>query len=300
MTPSTVPSVALVLGLSLSTLFGATACSKANADASQSADAPAPVAATPAKAPAVGDTVVARWGGTSFYEGKLQSFDGRQGKVAWADGNNASDVLVNGIFAIPATGSVPNAKVGQYVLVKKSTGTYWSCAQIASLGDGIVSVKYPLDGTTGSVEPDHVITISPVLAAEIDVEAKRADFLRQARAAGAPPRPEGWAPKKGEPIFALFAGSTWYPSKVLSVTGDKIKVAWGDNSTPSDRTLKEVAPDTKVGQGASVGKFVIVRPSYNGGWLYGRVTALAGDSITADMQDGTSKTIAAKDYLTLQ
>jgi len=77
----------------------------------------------------VGDTVVAKWSSGSFYEGKVEKIDGSKMTIAWLDKSNPSNVDAIDVYAVPAGGAKPDAKVGDMVLTKTTaTGSFWTGA----------------------------------------------------------------------------------------------------------------------------------------------------------------------------
>ncbi len=116
--------------------------------------------------PAVGDVVVARWSGTSFYEGTLESITKGTGNVAWADGASPTKVALDNILKMPAKGSECGAVEGEYALVKWSTSTKWHGAKVTAVGDW-VAVWDPFAGTR-HLDPHKVLKVPAFIQKELE------------------------------------------------------------------------------------------------------------------------------------
>src|SRR5947209_7267339 len=112
--------------------------SSGNANAGNSGPSTSEKTAAPeAKPPAVGDLVVARWSGNSWYEGKVDSLDGQRAKIVWSDNSTPSEVDLVDVYQIPKTGAQATVKAGDYVLTKRSSATNWEGAQVTMVSPGV-------------------------------------------------------------------------------------------------------------------------------------------------------------------
>src|SRR5215218_3747024 len=66
------------------------------------------------KKPSIGDTVVARWSGTSWAEGKVESIDKDEAKIIWTEDSSKSDVELKDVFLRSAESVEINVKSGDY------------------------------------------------------------------------------------------------------------------------------------------------------------------------------------------
>ncbi len=242
--------------------------------------------AAPAAKPVAGDTVVARWSGASFYEGKLESVTADKGKVAWSDGSSPTEVAMTDVFAIPAAEAKVTVAAGDHALVKWSTSTKWYGAEITAAGEKI-AVKYASDGSSGDVGHDKVIVIPKSIQEEIAKQAMTTAITTAAKAAGSPWKPDGWAPKAGDAVVAIW-GASYYSGKVESVAGENAKVAWSDGSSPSDSALATMGP-APTADSALPAKddYVIVNTSGGSSWAWGQVIAVGDGTVDVKTTSGS-------------
>lgn len=257
-------------------------------------DAPAAIKA--------GDTVVARWSSDSFYEGKVESIDGSRARIAWSDNSSPSQVDMADVYALPKAGAKPDVKVGDVVLGKRSTGTYWNGAEITSITDGVYVVKYTNDNNTGNLPPEKIVAISAATAADFKSQAGKNDFLTKAQA-GSPVRPAGYKPKVGDRVLGEWTSKSWYPAKVTAIAGGKATLAWEDNSKPTELAFDKffAFPTAANSSPASTGDYLIVKPaSGNGKWDYAQVTSATGGAVEAKMADGSTRSLKPGDYVVVK
>jgi hypothetical protein len=251
---------------------------------------------------AVGDTVVAKWSGDSFYEGKVESIDGSRVRIAWNDKSTPSQVDMVDVYSLPKSGAQPDVKEGSIVLAKRSSGTYWNGAEVTSVSDGVIGVKYTNDGSTGNLAPEKVIKVSPATAADFKGQAGKSDFMSKAQA-GTPVRPAGYRPQAGERVLAEWVSKSWYPARVKSVSGGKATIAWDDNSTPSDLVYEKVIPLPTAANSTtpSPGDYLIVKPvSTSGKWDYAQVVSVNGQNVETKSADGNTRSVKPGDYVVVK
>jgi hypothetical protein len=249
---------------------------------------------------ATGDTVVARWSGSSFYEGKVESLTETKVKVAWADGSKPTEVDRASVFALPEADAKPDAKSGDYVLAKWGTGTRWYGARITAETGEKIPVEYSSDGTTGNLAPDKVIAIPDTIAAEFKTQEELRELVTKAKAAGLPAKPEGWKPKVGDKVVAVWSSGSYYSGKVKSLAGDKATVAWDDGSKPSESAIATMGPEPGPGDKVlpAQGEYVMVKSGTK--WIYGQALSIGDGQFEVKLQTGQKKTVKPGAFLLLK
>lgn len=251
--------------------------------------------------PVVGDTVVARWSGNSFYEGKVETLDGSRYRIKWSDNSSPSDVDSVDVYPLPKDGVAVDVKVGDYVLAKLSSGTSWTGAEVSNVETGVVTVKAAQGGSTSSLPPEKIIKISAATAANFKQQASQTDFMAHAQTLR-PQAPAGFAPRKGERVVAEWSTNSWYGGRVQKIAGSKATVAWDDQSKPTELDFAKVFPYPTGSnyQTPSVDGYLIVKPNGNGKWGYAQVTGLNGKAIEIKTADGQTRSITAGEYINLK
>lgn len=271
------------------------------AKADEKAAATAPARSAESGKPVVGDTVVARWSGNSFYEGKVEEVDGRRFKIKWNDNSSTSQVDAVDVYALPKEGAKAEVKAGDYVLAKTSSGTNWAGAEVTGVSDGVVTVKTAYGANTANLPPEKVIKISPATAANFKQQAGQTDFLTRAQT-GRPKAPSGYVPKKGDRVVAEWTTNGWYGGRVQKVSGDRATVVWDDNGKPSDLTLDKVVPYPTASNYAApaAGDYLIVKPGGSGRWGFAQVAAAGGASIEVKTAEGQTRSIRSGEYVIIK
>ena len=247
-----------------------------------------------------GDTVVARWSGSSFYEGKVEGLTEAKVKVAWSDGSKPSEVDRASVFALPEAGAKPEIKSGDYVLAKWGTGTRWYGARITAEPGDQIPVEYTSDGATGNLAPEKVIPIPDTIAAEFKTQEELRELVAKAKAAGLPAKPDGWAPKVGDKVVAVWASGSYYSGKVNSLAGDKATVAWDDGSKPSESPIATMGPEPGPGDKTlpAQGDYVMVKSGTK--WIYGQALSIGDGQFEVKLQTGQKKTVKPGAFLLLK
>lgn len=252
----------------------------------------------PAGTIAVGDTVVAKWTQNSFYEGKVETVSDAKIRVKWSDGSSPTDVDRADVFQLPKAGAKPDAKVGEIVLAKISTGSYWNDAEIASLDGDVAAVKTN-DGRTTNVSLEKIIKIPAAVAANFKDRAKTNDFLAEAQTKK-PAAPAEYKPKTGEKVLAEWSTNSWWQATVQKVSGDRATVAWEDGSKPSELGPGKIVPmPTAKAEAPKSGQFLLVKPKSGSKWEYARTTSAKDGSVEIAVADGTSRTVKAGEFVVL-
>ncbi len=248
----------------------------------------------------VGDTVVAKWSSGSFYEGKVESLDGNKAKVKWNDGSNPSDVDMSDVYSIPESGAKPDVKQGDMVLAKVQSNSYWSGAEVTEVKGDVYVVKAVGSSSTTNLDGNKIIKVTPATAATFKDKVDSNDFLKKAQAKS-PKAPNGYKPKKGDKVVALWATNSWWSGKVNNISGDKVSVAWDDGSKPSDIDMDKVMPapnasNTKMPEAES---HVLAKPQSGSRWQYGQVTEVKSDSIVIKNSRGENRTLKMGEFIPL-
>lgn len=250
---------------------------------------------------AAGDTVVARWSGNSFYEGKVEEVDGPRFKIKWNNNSSTSQVDAVDVYALPKEGARAEVKTGDYVLAKTSSGTNWVGAEATGVSDGVVIVKAAYGANISNLPPEKIIKVSAATAANFKQQAGQTDFLTRAQA-GRPQAPNGYAPKKGDRVVAEWTTNGWYGGRVQKVSGDRATVAWDDNGKPSELAFDKVVPyPTASNYGApAAGGYLLVKPAGNGRWSFAQVAEADGSSIEVKTAEGQTRSIRPGEYVIIK
>jgi hypothetical protein len=237
------------------------------------------------KKPSVGDTVVARWGTTSWAEGKVESIDKDEAKIVWTEDSSKSDVELKDVFLKPASGATLNVKPGDYTVVK-GVGNWWQEAEIREVNKDVIKAKFIYSSEVVNLSPEKVLTITPTVAEDIKDSAQTQDFLRKAQEHY--PVAADYKPKAGDRVLAPWTSTSWYPGKVKSVSGDKVTINWEAGMTTDEVLLDKVVPfpTAETAQIPAVNDFVLLKPSI-GAWVYGQVTSVNGTTFEAKTVDST-------------
>jgi hypothetical protein len=239
------------------------------------------------KKPSVGDTVVARWGGTSWAEGKVESIGKDEAKIVWAEDASKSDVEMKDVFLKPAAAEAQiNVQVGDYT-VAKGNGNWWQEAEIREVNGSVIKAKFIYSKEVVNLSPEKVLTISPTAAEDIKDAAEQQNFLTKAQE-HFPVAAAGYKPKVGDRVLAAWTNTSWNPGKVKSVSDDKVLIAWEAGMTPDEVAVDKAIPfpTAETAQTPVVNDFVLLKPN-GGSWVYGQVTSVSGTTIEAKSVEST-------------
>jgi hypothetical protein len=250
--------------------------------------------------PKAGDTVVAKWAGGSFYEGKVDKIDGSKITVAWLDNSTSTVVDAADVYQIPAKGTKTDAKVGDMVLTKTGTATYWEGAEVTAVEGDVVKVK-PVSATTSvNVPSEKVIKVSSATIANFKEKAGATDFLKEAQKMK-PATPAAYKPRKGDKVIAEWTTNTWYEGTIDNISGSNIYVAWQDMSKPSAVNLSKVvpAPTSETKEMPKAEQYLLIKPDNGSRWEYAQTTKINGGNVDVKLSAGQTKTIRTGEFLLL-
>lgn len=289
-------SMALMAGCAS---FAGTKTREANTEKTINTSAEKTPALPAAKPPAVGEVVVAKWAGNSWYEGRIEKIEAGRATVAWSDNSTPSEVDLVDIYAMPKTGAVVSVKAGDYVLTKRSSGTDWMGALVTLVSPGVITVKYNSDFEEANLPPEKVIAISPVVAADMKRDAARTDFLKKAQALK-PQAPAGYRPKAGDKVLGAWTTNAWYGGRVKSVNGEKATVVW-EGPRPDEASFDKLVPypTAENSPTPSTGDYVLVKPT-SGSWDYAQVSNVNGTEIEVKGPDAKTRTVKAGEFIILR
>jgi hypothetical protein len=276
--------ISLSLFASCSVLRGART---ENARAEKKAEQTDKTVAPALKKPAVGEMVVARWGPTSWAEGKVEGLTENRAKILWLDDSSRNEVDLTDVFALPAPGGAISVKAGDFTLVKGSAGGWWQGAEIKEVAPGVVKAKYVNGGEIVNLPPEKVLTVTPTVAADIRDAAEKEDFLQKAHL-HRPAAPAGYKPQAGDRVLGEWASNGWYGGRIKTVSNEKAFVVWENGMRPEEVSFDKIVPFPTPGNpaAAALDDFVLLKPT-GGNWIYGQVTAVKGASIEAKSVDAT-------------
>ncbi|HEX8749014.1 MAG TPA: hypothetical protein VF717_17695 [Pyrinomonadaceae bacterium] len=289
----------VVLFAGCGAVAGTKTSEKATTEKTINAGADKPPAILETRPPQVGELVIARWAGNSWYEGRIQRREGERATVAWIDDLTPSEVDLIDIYAIPRAGAQSAFKAGDYVLTKRSSGTDWVGAQVTLASPGVVTVKYNSDFGEANLPPEKVIAVSPSVAADMKIEAARTDFITKAQALR-PQAPADYRPKAGERVLGAWTTNAWYAGRVKSVNGNKATVVW-EGPRPDEAAFENLVPYPTAENGTvpGVGDYVLVKPS-SGSWDYAQVAGVNGSSIEVKDAYGKSRSVKQGEFVILR
>jgi hypothetical protein len=252
-----------------------------------------------ARPPAVGELVVAKWAGNSWYEGRLESLEGQRARIAWSDNSSPSEVDLVDIYPLPKPGAQAGVKTGDYVLTKRSSGTDWAGAQVTMTSPGVITVKYNSDFEEANLPPEKVIAVSPVVAADMKAESARTDFLKRAQALR-PQGPADYRPKVGEHVLGAWTTHAWYGGRVKSINGNKATIVW-EGPKADEATFDNLVPypTAESSPAPAVGDYVLVKPA-SGSWDYAQVSGADGSSIEVKGADAKTRTVKPGEFVILK
>lgn len=246
----------------------------------------------------IGDTVVAKWAQNSFYEGKIETVSDAKIKVKWSDGSSPTEVDVADVFTLPKAGAKPEVKVGEIVLAKVASGSYWNGVELTGINGEVYAVKLD-NGQTSNISAEKIIKIPADVAANFKQKNETNDFIKEAQTKK-PTRPTGYKPKEGEQVLGEWATNSWYQAKVQKISGDKATLAWEDGTKPSEISLEKVLPmpDGKV-EMPKDNQFILAKPESGSKWIYAQTVSAKDGKIEIKSTDGKARTIKASDYILL-
>ena len=278
-------------------LIGCNLSTATKSEESKPADAPKPTETAKFN---VGDTVVAKWTGNSFYEGKIEKIDAGKITVKWSDGSSARSVDESDVYTLPKADDKPDVAVGDMVLAKTGSSSYWNGAEITKIEGAVYGVKTVESARTSNVDANKIIKITPATAANLKDKAGSTDFLKEAKSK----KPEiaaNFKAKNGEKVLAQWATNSWWSGKVTKVSGNKTTVAWDDGSKPSEvNNDKVMAYPTDANTKIPVAnQFVLAKPASGSKWVYAQVVSVKDKTIEIKDPKGKIRTVKAGECVPL-
>jgi hypothetical protein len=119
--------------------------------------------------PKVGDTVLYQSNsGQRFYEAKVSSIEGTRAKLDDQARKETAEREVSEIYAIPKAGSKVTVKPGDIIAARYGQSSVWEAAEVVQMGDKVlVKGLSSMSGSTREVLPEHILTLSPAVAARV-------------------------------------------------------------------------------------------------------------------------------------
>lgn len=299
-------------GLGIGALaLAAVACKSEGAATGPGSAAPTATAA-PAADPnelAVGREIIASTAANSFTLGKVTAIDGS--KITYEYGEADKKTNKRPTYSVDKakvflTGIPPKAapKVGDFVIVKTSTGSWTGCE--VKTADGALLGCEDYYGKTNNADVKSVIVPDAVTSADIKQSlakaAKHRAFDAAAKAAGRPAVPKGWKPKVKDAVVVLFAGSSWYGGTVEKIDGEKVTIKWDSTvwKDPATKSTNELAPLPKGPATVKAGDFIIVPPTSVGfSWEHRKVQSVTKDTAEVVDKDDKKSNVNLKDVLAI-
>ncbi|MEP6900991.1 MAG: hypothetical protein ABJA66_04525 [Actinomycetota bacterium] len=250
--------------------------------------------------PKVGDTVVAKWSGSSFYEGKIDKIDGSKITVSWFDNSNPIVIDSSDVYAIPAAGAKPDAKVGDIILAKTGNGNYWDGGEITGIEGDVYKVKFVTALNSVNVPAEKIIKISSAVIADFKDKAGATGFLKNAQATR-PAAPADYKPKKGDRVLAEWSTNSWYSGSIDNISGSNIYIAWDDTSKPSAVNSSKVIPLPKTSskEMPATSQFLLVKPDSGAYWQYAQTVSINGSNVEIKLPTNQTKTVKAGEFVLL-
>jgi hypothetical protein len=260
--------------------------------------------------PRAGDQVLARWAGSSFYEGKVNAVAGDKATIAWTDGSSPSEVALGDVVLRDPPPGAGAPAAGDAVLARWSSS--WYLAEVTAARGDAVDVRWERDGTTGEVAVKDLRALGNAEAKRLRAGAPAAAPAAAApapapaasAAASAPAAASGYEPRKGDHVLAEWTAGHWYPGTVKSVEPDgAASVAWADGSSPSSLGRGHFAPLAAKGKATppAAGSKVLVKPegSDTAAWDAGEAVAVHGANVDVKV-DGATRTVPAHEVLEMK
>jgi hypothetical protein len=119
--------------------------------------------------PKAGDTVLYQSNsGQRFYEAKLTSIEGTRAKLEDTDRKETAERELADIYAMPKAGSKATVQPGDIIAARFGQTSVWEAGEVVRVGDKItLKGMSSLSGSTREVLPEHVLTLSPAVAAKV-------------------------------------------------------------------------------------------------------------------------------------
>lgn len=263
-----------------------------------SASSAASTSASPLQA---ADLIVIETDDATFWQGTVVKVVDETVTYAFGSNNSLSEAPIDKVYRIDESALTTSVRAHDYAICRTGP-TVWNPCQVVSV-QGSQLQAHDLYGKTHELKAADVLTPRADTLKRIEALAKthaeHRSFIEQARATGSPKRPEGWDPKPGEDVVALFGETSWVGGRIRKVTPTLIQVAWDDKRPASSRKYDEVVPQPASAQQVEPGQYVLVRPKKGAEWTYHRVHSVDGRRITVTDQEGKQRQVTSRDVILL-
>lgn len=247
---------------------------------------------------AVGDSVVVESEEASFWSGRVVQVEGSKVVYEYGSGPSKGEAERDKVYAVEASSGV---KDGDFVICQTGPGMWNGC--LVKRVNGGAYVAEDCWGKPYNLTASQVIVPSSEARARIETKhheaSKPREFLKAAKGAGDPWRPEAWSPRPGEDIVAKFTDSSWYGGRIRRVTPTKVHIAWDDRMPPSERDYGDVAPRPSKPVTVQEGQYVIGRPRKGAKWDYFLVETVDDKGVLLVDKDGEKKKVKKRDVIPL-
>jgi len=254
-----------------------------------------------------------------FLEGEVVSLDGSRAKVGviqrnptgiHTTGSRFEDWEVSEIYEVPGTGAGPEVKAGDIVLAKGETSDLlpWNGAEVVSVEKVGVTVKgLGENKQSWTVFPDRIIKTSEKTIASLKESGESNVLLSKARK-HRPVLVEGYKPKMGDKVLAEPALAGFFESGAISRmeetrgSGYNVYVKWDDPKTLSTEKVYTILPLANAAKfpTPAVGRYLLVKPTAAGRWLYAEVTAVNGQEVEVKAEGGANMTVKPGEFWPLE
>lgn len=254
-----------------------------------------------------------------FLEGKVVSLDGSRAKVGviernangfYTTGSRFEDVELSEIYEVPGKEAKHEVKPGDIVLAKGEISAVlpWHGAEVVKIDNLGVTVKgLGSNKQPRMVGPDGLIKPSDKTIAEFKQSGETSMLLSKAMK-HRPVLVEGYKPKMGDKVLAEPALAGFFQSGAISRMeetmsgGNNVYVKWDDPNTRSTEKVYTILPLASAAKlpAPVVGRYLMVKPTSGGRWLYAEVTAVNGQAVEVKVEDGTTRTINPGEFWPLE
>ena len=245
-----------------------------------------------------------------FLEGEVVSLDGSRAKVGvimrnpngfHTTGSRFEDWELSEIYEVPGDGAGPEVKVGDVVLAKGETSDLlpWNGAEVVSVEKVGVMVKgLGENKQPWTVFPDRIVKPSAKTIAELK-QSGESNMLLSKAMKHRPILVEGYKPKMGDKVLAEPALAGFFASGAISRMeetrggGYNVYVKWDDPNIKSTEKVYTILPLANAAKfpAPTAGRYLIVKPTDGGRWLYAEVIAVNGQEVEVKAEGGASMTV---------
>lgn len=270
-----------------------------------------PVAAPSASAPtrattdhrhaiAEGDAVVVESGDATYWEGKVVKVESEQVTYEYGTNRSTGEAPRDRVYVV-TQGHRTVAQEGDVAICKTGPAS-WNPCEVKRVADATYMAE-DASGKTHTLSASEIVVPNEGgkarLLERFEAASKHRDFLRAARSAGPPRRPDGWTPKPGDEVVAKFTDASWYGGRIRRLTPHRIHIAWDDKSAPSERDYGEVAPKPETASEVEVGEYVLGRPRRGTRWDYYHVESVDDTGVLLVDKDGRKRRVRKSDVIPL-